>query len=294
MAQQRLGRPAGSKGLPVRVGAPFGHRIEGRVKPGAVHLTSRKAAGLGVGSQDTCSASGVLPFTSRGAGSNLEHIEDELLDYDEEEEAHEVAVQTGGTVETPKVIKRAVQHDRSVGRIKSWLLEICLEARTMSWSHLGLGAAGWGWVMQGKVLAGKGAVRRASIRGKGSVDASIQVGIDSEFVAGKSEIGLQACPTLAALTGSTAMEPKRIRTHTHAESYISIKVVRWVGHARHSPSLPAVRLSSEPSPGVNVAVTNSCIGCLLMLNVPSEFRRVRELLNISYRTLTRVYLALLP
>ncbi|KAJ1092854.1 hypothetical protein NDU88_005964 [Pleurodeles waltl] len=51
-----------------------------------------------------------------GAGSNLEHIEEELLDYEEEDEAHEVAVQMGGTAEMPKVIKRAVRGDSLVGR----------------------------------------------------------------------------------------------------------------------------------------------------------------------------------
>ncbi|KAJ1172373.1 hypothetical protein NDU88_004220 [Pleurodeles waltl] len=116
MATQRLGRPAGGKRLPVRVGAPFGHRIEERGKPGVVHLTSRDAAGYGVGGQDNCPGTGVLPSSSQGAGLNLEHFEEELLDYEEEEEEHEVAVQTGGTVEMPKVNKRAVQGDHQVGR----------------------------------------------------------------------------------------------------------------------------------------------------------------------------------
>ncbi|KAJ1198723.1 hypothetical protein NDU88_002562 [Pleurodeles waltl] len=51
---QQLGRPAGGKTLPVRVGAPFGHRVEGRVKPGAVYLTSQEASRHGVLGHDDC------------------------------------------------------------------------------------------------------------------------------------------------------------------------------------------------------------------------------------------------
>ncbi|KAJ1215918.1 hypothetical protein NDU88_003524 [Pleurodeles waltl] len=88
MATQRLGRPAGGKHLLVRVGAPLGHRIEEKVKPGAVRLTSQDASGYGVGGQDICPGTGVLPSTSRGAGLTLEQFEEELLDY--EEEVHEL------------------------------------------------------------------------------------------------------------------------------------------------------------------------------------------------------------
>ncbi|KAJ1135674.1 hypothetical protein NDU88_002112 [Pleurodeles waltl] len=114
-ANQRLGRPTGVMCLPVRVGAPLEHWVEGRVKPGAGRPTSRDAAVHGVGGKATCPGTAVRPSTSHGAGLNLEHVEEELLDYEEEEEVHEVAVQTGGPVERPKVNKRAVQGDRMVG-----------------------------------------------------------------------------------------------------------------------------------------------------------------------------------
>ncbi|KAJ1187791.1 hypothetical protein NDU88_004561 [Pleurodeles waltl] len=49
---QRLGRPSGLQQVPVGVRAPSGHWDEGRVKPGAVHLTSREAAVRESGSSD--------------------------------------------------------------------------------------------------------------------------------------------------------------------------------------------------------------------------------------------------
>ncbi|KAJ1217463.1 hypothetical protein NDU88_005057 [Pleurodeles waltl] len=81
MATQRLGRPACGKSLPVRAGAPLGHWIEEKVKPGAVRLTLRDASGYGVGGQDICAGTGVLPSNTRGAGFTMEQFEEELLDY---------------------------------------------------------------------------------------------------------------------------------------------------------------------------------------------------------------------
>ncbi|KAJ1139389.1 hypothetical protein NDU88_005762 [Pleurodeles waltl] len=164
-AHQWLGWLADGKSLPVRVGAPFGHWLEGRVKPGAVHLTSREAAGHGVLGQDTCPGFGVRPSTSRGAGSNLEHIEEELLDYDEEEEAHEVAMQTSGMVETPKVIKKAVQCGRPVGRQQELVVGNLPRGEDYRLDPIGLGGSRVGSLMQRKVLTRKCAVCRALIMG---------------------------------------------------------------------------------------------------------------------------------
>ncbi|KAJ1092756.1 hypothetical protein NDU88_005866 [Pleurodeles waltl] len=123
LATRRLGRPACGKSLPLRVEAPLGHRIEEKVKPRAVRLTSWDASGYGVGGHDICPGTRVLHSTSRGAGLTMERLEEELLDYEEEEEVQEVerghqrAVQTGGTLKIPQVVnKKAVQSDRLVGR----------------------------------------------------------------------------------------------------------------------------------------------------------------------------------
>ncbi|XP_069093393.1 E3 ubiquitin-protein ligase TRIM11-like isoform X1 [Pleurodeles waltl] len=116
MANQRFGQPAGVRRLPMRVDAPLGHRAEGRAKPGSVCLTSRDAAVQGSGGKNAGPGTAGRRSTSQDAGLHLEHVEEELLDYEEEEEVHEVAVQAGAPVETPKVNKRAVQGDRLVGR----------------------------------------------------------------------------------------------------------------------------------------------------------------------------------
>ncbi|KAJ1184922.1 hypothetical protein NDU88_001719 [Pleurodeles waltl] len=71
---QRSGRIVGEQSLPVKVRAPSLHRLEGRVKPGAVYPTSGETFG------DNESE----PSTSRGAGGGLASMEEELLDYDEE------------------------------------------------------------------------------------------------------------------------------------------------------------------------------------------------------------------
>ncbi|KAJ1128025.1 hypothetical protein NDU88_006417 [Pleurodeles waltl] len=71
---QRSGRIVGEQSLPVKVRAPSLHRLEGRVKPGAVYPTSGETFG------DDESQ----PSTSRGAGAVLASMEEELLDYDEE------------------------------------------------------------------------------------------------------------------------------------------------------------------------------------------------------------------
>ncbi|KAJ1179113.1 hypothetical protein NDU88_004349 [Pleurodeles waltl] len=71
---QRSGRIVGEQSLPVKVRAPSLHRLEGRVKPGAVYPTSGETFGVNESE----------PSTSRGAGGGLASMEEELLDYDEE------------------------------------------------------------------------------------------------------------------------------------------------------------------------------------------------------------------
>ncbi|KAJ1187447.1 hypothetical protein NDU88_004223 [Pleurodeles waltl] len=82
-----------------------------------------EAYGPGFGVQEVCPVVEGEPSTSRGAGFvELEDIEEEFLDYEDEEEAEEVdrghrrAVQKGGTLDVlHKVNKKAVQSDHRVG-----------------------------------------------------------------------------------------------------------------------------------------------------------------------------------
>ncbi|KAJ1161085.1 hypothetical protein NDU88_001573 [Pleurodeles waltl] len=68
------GRRVGNQSLPVKVWAPSEHRLEGRVRSGAVHPTSG----------DTTGAEEAQPSTSQGAGAGWAYLDEELLDYEEE------------------------------------------------------------------------------------------------------------------------------------------------------------------------------------------------------------------
>ncbi|KAJ1193009.1 hypothetical protein NDU88_002315 [Pleurodeles waltl] len=73
---RQSGRIVGDQSLTVKVRAPSEHRHEGRVRSGAVHLTSREAAGP-VEAQ---------PSTSRSTGADWDALDEELLDYEDEVE----------------------------------------------------------------------------------------------------------------------------------------------------------------------------------------------------------------
>ncbi|KAJ1204045.1 hypothetical protein NDU88_007826 [Pleurodeles waltl] len=120
---RRLGWWACDKRLPVRVGAPSGHRLEERARPGEVCLTSGEASGPGFGFQAVYPVAEGEPSTGRGAGfAELEHIEEESLDDEDEEEAEEVerrhrrTVQKEGTLDVSHEANlNAVQINRPVG-----------------------------------------------------------------------------------------------------------------------------------------------------------------------------------
>ncbi|KAJ1106476.1 hypothetical protein NDU88_003877 [Pleurodeles waltl] len=101
---RRPGQPACDPRLPVRVGAPSGHRLEERAKPGSVRLTSGEASGPGSGIQEIYPMIKGEPSTSLGAVLVEQEVIKELLDYEEEEEVeemdkgHQRAVQKGGTL----------------------------------------------------------------------------------------------------------------------------------------------------------------------------------------------------
>ncbi|KAJ1165781.1 hypothetical protein NDU88_006198 [Pleurodeles waltl] len=111
-AEVQVGRLADGQSLLVKVGAPFGHQAEGRVKPGAVYMTSREAAGAGYMGQRDDSVD-LRPSTSRRAGDSLDRIEEELLDYDDDVEGNVTLVQRGEAMK-PRVIPRVVQGDHVV------------------------------------------------------------------------------------------------------------------------------------------------------------------------------------
>ncbi|KAJ1081442.1 hypothetical protein NDU88_001624 [Pleurodeles waltl] len=72
---RQSGRIVGDQSLPMKVRAPTEHRLEGRVRSGAVHPTSRDA-------EVTVAAQ---PSTSQSAGDDWAGLDEELLDYEEVE-----------------------------------------------------------------------------------------------------------------------------------------------------------------------------------------------------------------
>ncbi|KAJ1109907.1 hypothetical protein NDU88_007264 [Pleurodeles waltl] len=102
----------------------------------------------GSGSKDAGPGIAGRPSTSQGAGLLLEHGEEEFLDYEEEEEVHEVAVQTGAPVERPQASKRAVQGDRLVGRHQELVAGNLLRGEDFGYEPMRAGAVTWGCGMQ--------------------------------------------------------------------------------------------------------------------------------------------------
>ncbi|KAJ1136815.1 hypothetical protein NDU88_003229 [Pleurodeles waltl] len=80
----RLGQPAQIQRLPVRVGAPSGHRLEERAQSRVVQLTT----GWQRVRQDFYPLHKGVPSTSGSAGETVQEvIDDMLLDYEEEDES---------------------------------------------------------------------------------------------------------------------------------------------------------------------------------------------------------------
>ncbi|KAJ1217727.1 hypothetical protein NDU88_005318 [Pleurodeles waltl] len=109
-----------------------------------------------------------------GTGANLEHIEEELLDYDEEVEAHVASVPKGGMMETPRVVWKVVQRDHLGGRRQELVVENFSRGEDLGLVsvELGGGRVGLGDAIQNANKGIRGFAGKE--RGKGSVDASIQ------------------------------------------------------------------------------------------------------------------------
>ncbi|KAJ1115417.1 hypothetical protein NDU88_003641 [Pleurodeles waltl] len=174
-----FGRRSGVQQLPVRVEAPLGHRAEVRAKPRAVRLTLRDAAVQGSGGSDAGHGIAESSSASQGASLQLE-LGEELLDYEEEEEVHEVAVQTGAPVEKPRMSKRAVQGDRLVGCHQELVAGNLLRGEDFGYET---GRAEVGYVGLGEAGLSSGRSQAVVDHGKGNVDVAIQVGVGEEPVA---------------------------------------------------------------------------------------------------------------
>ncbi|KAJ1194595.1 hypothetical protein NDU88_003883 [Pleurodeles waltl] len=165
VGSRRLVRPSGLQ-VPVGARAPSGHRLEGRVKPGAVHLTSREAAVRESGSSDPNLVFVENIPASQSASSGLDNGE-ESLDYDEEDPVH--GVQSVATVEKSKTSRRAVQGDRLSCR--HWELAGNLLRGEVSGYEAGMVGVGYG---DNAVVA----------QGKDNVDVAIQVSVGDVAEAG--------------------------------------------------------------------------------------------------------------
>ncbi|KAJ1154274.1 hypothetical protein NDU88_007028 [Pleurodeles waltl] len=168
-----VGRLADVQSLPVKVGTPFGHRAEGRVKPGAVYLTSWEAAGAGSMGQRDDRVGDVRPSTSRGAGVSLERIEEELLAYDDDVEGHVTSVQRGDTMK-PRVVTGVVQGDHTGVHRRNMVAGNLPRGEEGVFVSVGLGDVREG-VGDATQKGGKDICGVTNEQMKGKVDTSIQV-----------------------------------------------------------------------------------------------------------------------
>ncbi|KAJ1097747.1 hypothetical protein NDU88_002864 [Pleurodeles waltl] len=189
---RQFGQLAGVQSLPVKVGEPFRHRAEGRVKSGVVYPTLREAAGAGALGQDDDPLFEVRPSTSRGAGASLDRIEEELLDYDDEVEEHVMSVPRGDAMETPRVVPKVVQGDHFGGRRRELVAGNLARGEEGVLVSVGFGGGreGFGDAIQ---KVGKDVCGVAHEQRKSRVEASIQVGLVPDTGAGCVEGPDRAC-----------------------------------------------------------------------------------------------------
>ncbi|KAJ1124094.1 hypothetical protein NDU88_002556 [Pleurodeles waltl] len=195
------GRMVGDRSTPVKVRAPSAHRPKGRVRSGAVRLTSRDEARF-------CDAQ---PSTSQGAGDGWDDLDDDLLDYDEELEVQVTSKQ-----------RDTVQREAS-GVVQGG--HVPERPHVLSASSLPRGEEGLGGFLvtqSGRVSRGvSGCSRATNVKGdigiSRKVDASIQANVVTE--AGKLEDGtrLLASQLLAVLRMALrrlGLDPSNYGTHS--------------------------------------------------------------------------------
>ncbi|KAJ1173078.1 hypothetical protein NDU88_004920 [Pleurodeles waltl] len=121
---RQSGRLAGGQSLPVKVRAPSGHRLERRVKSGAVYPTSREPDVPGSLGQGADSVFDEQPSTSHGASARFECLEEELLDYDEDVEEQVMPASKGVVKETPHTVPKVVRGDHFGNRHQDMVVEV--------------------------------------------------------------------------------------------------------------------------------------------------------------------------
>ncbi|KAJ1083452.1 hypothetical protein NDU88_003611 [Pleurodeles waltl] len=115
--------------MPVKVRAPSGHRLEGRVKSGAVYPTSREPVVPGSLGQGADSVFDEEPSTSRGASARFECLDEELLDYDEDVE-EQVIPASKGVVREQHTLSRRWSGAITLGIVVgTWWREVWREVR---------------------------------------------------------------------------------------------------------------------------------------------------------------------
>ncbi|KAJ1198724.1 hypothetical protein NDU88_002563 [Pleurodeles waltl] len=97
-------------------------------------------------------------------------------------------------METPRVIKKVVQCDRPVGRRQELVVGNLPRGEDYRLDPVELGGGSVGSVDAIKNTDRVTCGLVGNDHGKGSVDASIQVGINSDVVSGKSDVGLGIGP----------------------------------------------------------------------------------------------------
>ncbi|KAJ1144199.1 hypothetical protein NDU88_010501 [Pleurodeles waltl] len=177
---QQFGRLADVQSLPVKVGAPFRHQAEGRVKPRG---TSREAAGAGSLGQCDDPVVDVRPSTSRGAGASFESIEEELLDYDDEVEEHVTYVQRGDNMKKPRVVPKVVLGDHVGVRHRELVAGSLPRGEEGVFISVGLGGVREG-VGDATQKVDKDICGVTNEQRKGRVDRSIQAGHVTDMGAG--------------------------------------------------------------------------------------------------------------
>ncbi|KAJ1192117.1 hypothetical protein NDU88_001429 [Pleurodeles waltl] len=113
---REAGRPAGGQSVSVKVGAPLGHRREGRVKSGAVYPTARESVLSGSLGHSAGSVLEEQPFTSRGASARFESTEEEWLDCEEDVEEQVMPAVKSVAKRATQSVPEVVRGDRSGNR----------------------------------------------------------------------------------------------------------------------------------------------------------------------------------
>ncbi|KAJ1128281.1 hypothetical protein NDU88_006660 [Pleurodeles waltl] len=171
---REAGRPAGGQSVSVKVGAPLGHRHEGRVKSGAVYPTAREWVLSGSLGHSAGSVLDEQPSTSRGASARFESTEEEWLDYEEDGEEQVMPALKSVAKRATQSVPEVVRGDRSGNRQRDMAVGNFPRGEE-------LGSANFGFGRQVGVGSGAnfGTGSGGLLSRKGGVDVSFHVDSDS-------------------------------------------------------------------------------------------------------------------